>query len=203
MFVTKKRNGFTLIELLVVIAIIGILIGLLLPAVQAARRAARRTQCANNLKQIGIAFTDYDSKFKKLPSSFTPHVFGPNNFEWWGWPMEILRGLDENLMRDEMEEEGSAFHAATRLKTFVCPSDDQESNTSQLSYGANLGFRDYIYLEDSMDIDDIVFGPTEDAYDTWGDLRGNLGAGGLIVNDSKVVEGNNGRVLGPKLPKVS
>lgn len=88
----RRRTGFTLIELLVVIAIIAVLIALLLPAVQQAREAARRTQCKNNLKQIGLAVHNYLSTHSVLPPSF---CIGAAKGGTWSVTARILPFLDQ------------------------------------------------------------------------------------------------------------
>jgi prepilin-type N-terminal cleavage/methylation domain-containing protein/prepilin-type processing-associated H-X9-DG protein len=89
---TRHTSAFTLVELLVVIAIIGILIALLLPAIQAAREAARRSECQNNLKQIGIAIANYEISHKSLP----PGAFLGEGSAWSAFILPFL-------------EEGNAF----------------------------------------------------------------------------------------------
>jgi len=88
------QRGFTLIELLVVIAIIAVLIALLLPAVQQAREAARRTQCRNNLKQIGLALHNYHDVYNSFPNNYAAYR-GANGFSWMVriLPFMVQRGI--------------------------------------------------------------------------------------------------------------
>ncbi len=85
---SARKRGFTLIELLVVIAIIAVLIALLLPAVQQARESARRTQCKNNMKQMGLGIHNYESTYSRMPSSgegHNPNIYGRQQLPGHGY----------------------------------------------------------------------------------------------------------------------
>ena len=121
-----RRRAFTLVELLVVIAIIGILVALLLPAIQAAREAARRTQCTNNLKQIGIAVHNYHDTRRELPPMRV----------WDGdrtWLALILPHLEEEQILSMWDPQlGCFYDQPLELRTavvagFFCPSQHHDS----------------------------------------------------------------------------
>ena len=137
----KRRNhsrGFTLIELLVVIAIIAILVALLLPAVQQAREAARRTQCKNNLKQIGLALHNYHDVHRVFPAlSYDNELDGgaEDTHASWGWAVFLMPFIDQAPLYSQLgpgvpDRLHDAVSNPTKLAlmqnpyaAFRCPSD--------------------------------------------------------------------------------
>lgn len=157
----NRRRGFTLVELLVVIAIIGILVALLLPAIQAAREAARRSQCINNLKQLGVAFQNYHDVHKQLP-------LGNHSCCWGTWQASILPFIEEQELADIYQflpKEADYFWdeyrydapddltnsppirnrlvISSRIATLTCPSDSQQVNSTQAP-GVAITYHNYV-----------------------------------------------------------
>ena len=156
--VRVKPRGFTLVELLVVIAIIGILIALLLPAVQAAREAARRTQCNNNMKQIGLALHNYHDTYKTFPPNVIWGV--PNKPEYQlgtlpapyhhTWCTAILPFMEQQALYDTVDFLLPAWGqqiVGTRVAGLHCPSDGgglyDPSQTSGIEYTNYPGSEGY------------------------------------------------------------
>jgi len=155
-----RRAAFTLIELLVVIAIIAVLVGMLLPAVQKVREAANRTQCSNNLKQLGLASINASATYNgELPPAFWSYPFKaasttgalPAPTTIW-----LLPFIEQEAVYLQFQNLGSAFFAAkgvgmpsTEIKTYLCPSD----TTLKLA-GANLP----VGLVSSYGSNALVFG---------------------------------------------
>ena len=192
----KNRNGFTLVELLVVIAIIGILIALLLPAVQAARESARRSQCVNNLKQIGVALQNYHDIHKHLPFGKGPSYPGVPVYARWSQHALLLPMLEQQVLYSSLDfrfppatpgmagvinfmppfsNPGGQNNIActTRVPTFLCPSDGNPVDPNwpgQNNYAANQGS----WLCDRLDYPDpnAINAPTEVQTGIFGFLSG-------------------------------
>ncbi|WP_435016480.1 DUF1559 domain-containing protein [Tundrisphaera sp. TA3] len=166
----RPRRGFTLIELLVVIAIIAVLIALLLPAVQAAREAARRSQCINNLKQIGLAMHNYES----TNSSFAP---GKKGCCFGTWTVFVLPYMEQSNSYNAWNFVGDPTNAATdifrysgvgnstvarsRIMAYTCPSDTPNAPSGGVhsyNYAVNFGNTGQIQQTISVGGIDYTFG---------------------------------------------
>ncbi len=150
----ENRRGFTLIELLVVIAIIALLIALLLPAVQSAREAVRRIQCINNLKQIGLAFSNYESSIGGFPPSMCASGSG-NTVAWingWSALARIMPYSEQANLFNTMnfalwkEDPQNATSISQNVSFFLCPSEINAQVSTHdyglagvTSYGVNQG----------------------------------------------------------------
>jgi prepilin-type N-terminal cleavage/methylation domain-containing protein/prepilin-type processing-associated H-X9-DG protein len=159
---SNRRSGFTLVELLVVIAIIGVLVALLLPAVQAAREAARRSQCKNNLKQIGLAVLNHEDSLKMFPTGGTsPDVHiddflldtqtvanrlqrrGPANGplrQGLGWLYQILPYLEQGAIKDIIHQEDLSNHS---IPLYNCPSRRGATVYFNQTQNTNITLVDY------------------------------------------------------------
>ena len=148
----EKKLAFTLVELLVVIAIIGVLVALLLPAIQAAREAARRSECQNNLKQIGLALQQYHDAHNELPPRAHP---GGHRYSGWLLMLPYVEGVNISDQVDALinsdnppnvwDDTVEVFQA--QLPFLLCPSDDAagtdvgsvEYQTAHNSYRLSVG----------------------------------------------------------------
>jgi prepilin-type N-terminal cleavage/methylation domain-containing protein/prepilin-type processing-associated H-X9-DG protein len=151
-----RRRGFTLIELLVVIAIIAVLIALLLPAVQAAREAARRTQCVNNLKQLGLSIQNYhDSNSVLPPTGSNPTVpAGVGATNDFSMKARLLPYMEQQAIWNAFNQ-SFAYNAAqnatptsTNVAAFLCPSDSNKvvragSSFNGLDFGDNNYYNNF------------------------------------------------------------
>ena len=176
MIVSVHRRGFTLLEMLMVVGVIGVLLAILLPAVQAAREAVRRTQCKNNLKQLGLGLIQYHElrgrfppsiQFEQAKPDLTQYPDNPLNYER-NWAVLVLPFIDSQTVYDSFNLSEPTQHPvnekgrSTELAVMLCPSDTGQEvkfgddfrqwNWARGNYGANgcIGRAYRYYPADNM-----------------------------------------------------
>jgi prepilin-type N-terminal cleavage/methylation domain-containing protein/prepilin-type processing-associated H-X9-DG protein len=203
-----RRRGFTLIELLIVIAIIAVLIALLLPAIQAAREQARRTQCVNNLLQLGLAMGNYVATHSVLPPGVVnatgPISSVPNGYHH-GWAVQILPFLGQSNIynhiniRESVYAESNMTVRGVHIGSFSCPSDgrggvmsyagchhDVEAPIAEDNHGV-------LYLNSHIRSDDISDGPAQTIL--LGEFRGSNDPSFGWISGARSTLRNTGHLL--------
>ena len=212
---TRRRRAFTLIELLVVIAVIAVLIALLLPAVQQAREAARRTQCLNNLKQIGIALHNYHDAFTTFPPGrmqpYFGNLSGTGAGECWSGAVAVhtflLPFLDQQNIYEQIDFEQYRVRFSTPncpnnanlynipLPIFQCPSDPGHvQSVASNSYRYNMGVTSCAgspYNDDGTNVQPHSVNCANELYGPPGGMFHDRG--GVMV--SQVIDGASSTVM--------
>lgn len=199
----RIRSAFTLVELLVVIAIIGVLVALLLPAVQAAREAARRTQCQNNLKQMGLAFHNFESSQKKFPLAYTDTtVNGANNWAPFVLPyveqQNLVQTYDVNV--DWWRAPNRAL-VTTPLKILQCtstPTPNRIQDKPESSPPNKTGSCGDYFTPAGVHTDINLALPATQQFNVGGDLRGAICWFSTTNNDNRlqdVTDGTSNTIL--------
>ncbi|MEX2140750.1 MAG: DUF1559 domain-containing protein [Pirellulales bacterium] len=187
----KRRSAFTLVELLVVIAIIGVLVAILLPAIQAAREAARRTQCINNLKQMGLAVANYHDARREYPTGGTEpwHDEGQANAihgKGYGWMVQILPYVEDTALQNISKGYGAGDQNKDRIvrgtpvPLYYCPSRGRTNHVrinsggcqtviSGVTYGCALND----YAGATPDNDGVVIPPNHEPWFWQGNPHGH------------------------------
>ena len=180
------RTGFTIIELLVSISIIAVLMSLILPAVTRARESARRIQCANRVRNLGVALLSYETSHRRFPAA--GYWGGPDKSNPWpnhNWVVEILANLDRQDLHDLWDKSKSRLDQAnldiaeSNLEVLVCPSDITANGLGDLSYAVNGGIGESTFLNGVHDC------PVDPFYGVL-DLNGN----GVVCNGTGIPDGS-------------